>query len=302
MMRLGWIKNYFDEDTGRLKTDFAVSESILDKATIAEFDKIIGYIAQIRPFLLDYLILRENFSDITNFHKNALNIIFDEGIKSGGGMTIKIHTLAQQKFINFLISSSTMISHYNKRISRIFTRKSKEFGYISSIEDELSKKFVSFDICRYLRNYAAHHALPIDNIPSKFSWNNEVGWEGEHTYTIKKENLLANRQVRKGLSAHLTNFPDVIHLPELMDEYFRILSSIFTEVIGFFNTQISTVIHYREAVMKYKPDIEGVRPVLWKGGMPKMDEEYKANISEFSFDEVYFLVQILSEIKSYKPV
>ncbi len=69
MARLGWIKNYIDEDTGQLKTDFAVSESILDEATIAEFDKIIGYIAQIRSFLLDYLILRENFSDITKIHK-----------------------------------------------------------------------------------------------------------------------------------------------------------------------------------------------------------------------------------------
>ena len=70
----------------------------------------------------------------------------------------------------------------------------------------------------------------------------------------------------------------------------------------FFDTQISTVIHYREAVMKYKPDIDGVRPVLWKGGKPKIDEDYKANISEFSFDEIYFLVQILSEIKGHKLV
>ena len=107
MARLGWIKYYLDEKTGEMKTDFAVSEAQLEDETIKEFNEIVGYIAAFRPFLLDYMIVRENFSEIIQLDSEVSQLIFDGGLKHPGIMNIKVHTLCQQKFMNFLFRGKT---------------------------------------------------------------------------------------------------------------------------------------------------------------------------------------------------
>lgn len=302
MARLGWIKSYLDEKTGELKIDFAVSETQLDDKTIGKFDEVVGYIAEFRPFLLDYMIVRENFFEISRLDREISQLILNEGFKNPGTMTIKAHTLCQQKFMNFLLTSASMCGHYKIRISRNFGRKSREFYYISRIENRLKERFISFKICHCLRNFVAHHTLPIDNIPSKFSKESETAWRGGHKYILKKENLLKNREVRKELGGILDDIPEIIPLSEIIDEYFRILSRIFLRILKFFRPRFATVIQYRTAVMKHKPDIEGARPVLWWGDMPSTDGDHTVNLTEFSFDEVDFIFKIVHEINGHRRI
>jgi hypothetical protein len=302
MARLAWIKCYLDEKTGEMKTDFAVSATHFDDETIREFDEIVGYIAEFRPFFLDYMILRENFSEIVHLNNRVQQMIFEESLGSIGVMTIKLHTLCQQKFMNFLFTATSMRDHYKIRIAKLFGKRSNEFKYISKIETELKKQFKSFKICHYLRNYAAHHTLPIDNIPSNFSRRTETEWAGSNSYIIRKSNLLLSRDIKKELLEILDEIPEIIHLPEMIDEYFRINSQIFLKIVDFFRPKISEIIQYREVIIKHKPDMEGARPILFHGDMPNTDEDFKMNFSEFSFEEVEMLLKIVSEIKNHRAI
>ncbi|MEX0809933.1 MAG: hypothetical protein WD044_14505 [Dongiaceae bacterium] len=292
---IGWFDSSQDWTRPSEKT-VAISSAFSDEL-MQEYREIVSIISELRPFIIDYLCIERDFSELSTVEALLTAEIQKTGVVPflAGTAFMPTHVAAQHALTNFLISASTFLERTICRIARTYGNDSTEAIGFKELRQMLYSQSFGYRLCYHLRNFSQHQESPLDIIPI------HAKADGEHykvsiKLELERDNLVKGiRKIRDEVSKQ----PPKIPVLPCAQDYFRCLSQLFHFLIHTQADRIGNLVGYIAAIKRtFKNMPSDAVPFIWEGDFPPTNPEFQIKAHSFSIDELERLIQIMRAIRA----
>ena len=297
-LRFGWIV----PKPGGVEFDVRIGGAILAPEVWQDIQSIVDVVCEIRPYLIDFLILEEDFRAISTDLQVALKDRFEAFPFNhiGGTSSVMAHVAVQRTFSNFLSSTSAFRARTTRRLKQSYGRSSSPVADFEAALQRAENDSFAFRLLHNLRNYAQHNDSPIDIIPIHGERDPAGNINLTITLCLRRDTLLEDKRMAPYLMSELKGCAELIPLLPLiragMAEYRR----LFLVLIGQRHSRFAQYAQYIQAVLLASPMPKGAIPVIWEGEVPET-QEFRTNVHSFSLDEFLLLTRVVNQL-GYEPL
>lgn len=277
------------------KVDHARAQQEFSDKHWEEFQRIVIVASELRPFIIDYLSLKNEFEVLSRVGPQIIEAV--EGtldlVSFMGAAQTRGLALAQGVFTNFLGATSSLKYRAKMRLIERYGKDSLEYKKYYASERDCYHASFAYRLFYNLRNFAQHHELPISTIPVEVKRNEKGQPKATMSFVLKPQQLLQspliNAKFRESELVHLT---DEIDLFPLAKEAFDYHGAITRVIIDIFADRLVEMQAYGLYIYKTMKVPTGATPVIWEGTVQP------ALHYSFSFDELALVVELYAEIKA----
>ncbi len=293
---LGYILPQEDGQVRFMRFDEPVSDNFYK-----QFDEIISVTSEMRPYVIDFMGLQENFKAFERLpgeFKTSIEAATNPIIEGSLGGSQRLWK-AQNALSNFLYSASAFRDRSLTRVRDRYGEQSEHCVKLSNVIREAYDGSFDYRLFYNLRNYAQHHDIPLSLVPIKASRNNESSkMEATVSVVLSPQKLVSNPKVQPKFAAkELLPLTDNLDLLVGAKTFFRLHAGLMKLIIGLQGPRLAIMHSYREEVEKHLKLPAGAYPVLWEGAMPMAKgEEAKAKFTHFSFDELNLILAMYEHV------
>lgn len=292
--RFGWAKTSDKEEV-----DFGVQERELSEEAWDEFNELVSVTATLRPYVIDYLSLVENFHAV-----NEVEELIATGMASfPSPMTPRSVNFAikfvhsQRALSNFLFSANAFRDRAKKRLIKLHGKTSKEAATFEFSVSEAHKKSFSFRIMSELRNFAQHQDIPVNRIPTDGNRREAGGMTYTSRLMLKPSELLGNRKIDPVLRREIENGPDEIEIIGLARSYMKDHIPVMRSIIASYGKKLAELNEYRKFIISRSGMPKGATPFIFENfDIAVLDRNSQAvtncTFHDFSFDELDLLAAL----------
>jgi hypothetical protein len=266
----------------------------------AEFEELIAVIAELRPFVIDYLSLETNYTALAHIERDIAASVesLPNTFGFAGVQQILVLTQAQGALSTFLAGASAFRDRAGTRLRERYGPDSIHSKQLEAAIRSAYDASFAYRLLYNLRNYAQHHDSPLSVIPM----HGERQISGEIAFTVslvlKPKEMLRSNKIQKSFRPELSRESDEIQLVPLVKEYFRLHSAIMKAVIGMHVPRLIELQRYGQFVLTKTGLPPGAVPVIWEGEDPRRPLHF----CHFSFDEFAFVQQLHNRLSELPPV
>jgi hypothetical protein len=297
---LGYI---LPEEGGRMQCSRSITP--LSDEQYSEFESVIRVTSMLRPFIIDFLGLEENFrilnrmpEEMRKRFESQSNPMMEGAI--GGAWRL---WQAQNAVSNFLYSASALRDRSETRLRKLYGENSAQLTALQSAIKSAYDSSIEYRLLYNLRNYAQHHDIPLSLVPITGTLNDQSKFEANVSIVIAPSKLASSSRLQKRfVNQELKKLSENVDLIAYGRVYFRLHAGFLKIIIEKHVNEINEMQAYREAVEQHLRLPRGAFPVVWEGDFPtEPDISVKGRFSHFSFDElnlIYVLHEHLGRIVS----
>jgi hypothetical protein len=264
-------------------------EPLSDKQ-YAEFESVIRVTSILRPFIIDFLGLEENFRTLNRMPKEMKERFEAQSNPMMEGAIGAAWRLwqAQNAVSNFLYSSSALRDRSETRLRERFGKDSAQLTALQAAITAAYDGAIEYRLLYNLRNYAQHHDLPLSLVPVKSTVNEQSKIEAYISIVVAPSKLASSTRVQKKfVDQELSKLSEDIDINAYAEVYFRLHAGFLKTIIEMYANEINEMQAYREAVEKHLKLPHGAFPIVWEGDFPmEPDISVQGKFSHFSFDEL----------------
>lgn len=297
--RFGWIEPHPEKGEGHI--NIYVQHRDLPVGAWAEFEEIVGVIAEIRPYLIDFLALERDFEEVNNLEavlRTELETLVSPFTLSGV-THFQAYVTAQRALSNFLAAASAFRDRARKRLIERYGMSSTEIRRFDlAVTDAYDGSF-AYRLLYNLRNFSQHHASPMDILPIQGKRNEAGKMLISVQVELRRDDLLSQgKKIQSRVRRELADQPTNIALGPLANDYMRQHGDIFTSIAGPQAHRLTIFIDYARTIIEKSGMPEGATPLIWDGPLPKTQENFDTSAHGFSFDEMAFLIKTLRRLRA----
>ncbi|GEO39452.1 hypothetical protein SAE02_36000 [Skermanella aerolata] len=293
MKRLGW---YLLKPDGVV--DIGIHNTSLNQESFDEFTRVVGITAELRPIVVDYLSLVEEFNELSRAEMDisrSIQNVPNPVVWVGAKMTFA-YVKAQRAISNFLSAASAFRDRTLTRLSEAYGKNSREFCvFNSAIKDAYDSSF-AYRALYNLRNYSQHHDSPLSLLPVNGSRDN---FDGLMKISVKimlqwNDMLKSSRIQKKFLLEIKERSEPKIELIGLAHDYMLQHSNLMHKIISLHINRLDEMHEYAQVIMSVGCIPKGATPVIWEDtGRDASDEKSKNKMfHHFSFDELFYVISL----------
>lgn len=258
----------------------------------AEFEEAIRITSILRPYIIDFVGLEENFltfNQLPSALKSQFESLSNPMIEGAIGGARRVAKL-QNALTNFLCSASAFRDRSKMRIeSRYGSDSSQLAAWKAAVKTAYDTHF-EYRLLYYLRNYAQHHDIPLSLAPVSSKVNERSQIEATISVVLAPDKLASSPKTQKKIGPELARLSDNINLIAAATVYFGLHASFLKAVFDAYRTELAWMHTYRNALVKHLKMPTGAFPVIWEGELPMTDGEIaNQHMTHFSFDELDFI-------------
>jgi hypothetical protein len=290
----GW---YVPQPDGRV--DFAIQNHDFEPEAWDEFNRIVEVTAELRPTVIDYLSLVDDFALLNRIEADLATSLQDlpnPTAVTGVGIMLAF-VKAQRALSNFLSAASAFRDRACIRLAELYGRDSRELTTFNRAIKAAYDASFAYGVLYNLRNYAQHHDSPLSILPIKGVRDNaDDSMVFEVKLMLRWEDMYRSNRIQKPVRAELQSRTESeIELLPLAHDYMRRYADLMREFISLQAVRLDEMRHYAQVVLTKSGLPKGAIPVIWEGGLPS---EGKANYDfhHFSFDELGFLAKLYTRL------
>jgi hypothetical protein len=293
--RFGW---FIPRPDGRVDLGFRSGQP-LSTEIWAEFEELIAVIAELRPFVIDYLSLEHNYIALADIEREIAASVesLPNTFGFGGVQQTLVLAQAQGALSNFLAAASAFRDRAETRLRERYGPDSIHRNQLKAAIRTAYDASFAYRLLYNLRNYAQHHDSPLSVIPM----HGERQISGEITFTVslvlKPKEMLRSNEIQKSFRPELSRQSDDIQLVPLVKEYFRLHGAIMKAVIDMQVSRLIELQRYGQYVLTKTGLPPGAVPVIWEGE----DPHRPLHVCQFSFDEFAFVQQLHNRLSEPSP-
>lgn len=299
--RFGWIKPDPNSTDGRLT--LGARDRNLSDEEWAEFNEIVGAVAEFRPFVVDYLALCANFDELFELEESLRTELDTSKIMSffGGADLVAAHVTTERAISNFLASASAFRDRAAAYLLEMYGKDSSEFIRFERACKEGYDSAFAYRLLYNLRNYAQHHASPVSVIPI----TGKRGDNGRMITAVKvelqRDSLVAAKRMQPRVISELASQPKGIPLIPLVQEYMRLHGNIMLAIIETRWEKFARFSAYMRVILEKSGMPKDATPVVWDGPpIEKVWPDVNTNMHGFSFDEFALLTRIMQKLRTQR--
>lgn len=268
----------------------------------AEFEKIIRVSSELRPFVIDFMGLEENFcvfDRIPAEFKSGIEALTNPMIEGALGGARRL-IIAQNALSNFLYSTSAFRDRSQTRLRELYGENSQQY---KALDDAISAAYdeaFEYRLLYNLRNYAQHHDIPLSLVPVQANLNQQTNKiEALVSVVLAPDKLVSNPKVQKQFQTkELSGLTEDIDLSACAKVFFRLHARLLKTIINMQAARIDEMSAYRDAVTRVLKLPPGAFPVIWEGDMPLHDGAIaNSRFTHFSFDELNLLLVLYEHLE-----
>ena len=245
---------------------------------------------ELRPFVIDYISLDENFTaleriegDIATSFEMMPNALGFTGVQQ----TIAL-AKAQNALSNFLSSASSLRDRSCTRLRERYGKASTEStGFGEAITAAYDGSF-AYRLLYNLRNYGVHHDRLLSLIPMYGARHSSGKVEFTVSLVLCPEEMLRSEKIQNSFRAELGQQPDQIPLLMPITEYFDLHGCLMKFVIDMHLPRLMEFQDFGRALLTKMALPKGAMPMIWEGEDPRR----QGHLHQFGFDELGFLQQL----------
>lgn len=269
-------------------------ENPLSEEQYAEFEATIRVTSILRPFIIDFLGLEENFrilnrlpTEMKEHFESQSNPMMEGAI----GGTWRLWQ-AQNAVSNFLTSASALRDRSQMRLRQRYGKDSPQLAVLQDSIKTACDGAIEYRFLYHLRNYGQHHDIPLSLVPIRSTVNERSEVEAHVSIVVASLKLSSgSREQKKFFDQELLNLPDEIDLNAYARAHFRLHAGLLKTIIDMHAQQIREMQVYREALEnhlnKHMHLPLGAFPIVWVGDFPiDPDRLVQGKFVHFSFDEL----------------
>jgi len=252
----------------------------------AEFKSMIEVMAEIRPFLVDYLSLENDFMALAGMENEIVTYLRDmpNPVAFGGVQQTIVLAKAQGALSNFLSSTSAFRDRSDTRLRERYGKHSNQHQQLLGSFKAAYDRSFAYRLLYNVRNYGQHHDSPLSMIPT----HGARLASGELDFTVSlvlaPKEMLRSEKIQKSFRSELSARPGELHLIPLVKEFFYLHGGIIKVVIDMYMPRLIQFQNYGRAVLTRMRVPEGAVPVIFEG------EDLGPHVMfPFSFDEFAFV-------------
>lgn len=288
LKKLGW---YIPRPDG--KVDWRVFGTISSEGW-KEFQEATSVISDLRPFLIDYMSLRENCRALEEIEPNVANDFENApNVFAFGGVEVTLALAkAQNALSNFLSAASSFRDRACTRLRERFGSTSPE---VKGFAEEITAAYDGSSVYRLLynlRNYGVHHDSPLSLIPVRGVRQASDAVKFNVSLVLCPAEMLRSEKIQKSARAELGRQPDQIPLLPLAKEYFVLHGSLMKGIIDLHLPRLTEYQEYGRALLTKLAPPKGAMPMIWEGEDPRR----QGHCHQFGFDEFAFLQQLHAQL------
>jgi hypothetical protein len=286
----GWFlpKNGAKVDLARAKQEFT-------QENWEEFQRIVGITSELRPFVIDYLALQNEFEAlrevgpaIVESVEAAPHMVTYMGVPQTRAMA-----LAQGALSNFLSAASALKDRGAARLRERYGEDSLEVAKFTAAQRDAYDASFAYRLFHNLRNFAQHHDLPISTIPVDAKRDEAGQVKASLKLILRPQELLGSSRIQKTFrDKELVHHTADIDLVPLAKETFDFHGAIMKAILDMHADRLIEMQHYARAVFTKAGMPKGAIPVIWEGATQPAKHHH------FSFDELALLVELYKEFSS----
>lgn len=289
--------------------EFGFMHPALNENEWMEFERIIGVIAELRPYVLDFLGFQTSCDELAQLEgmiSAELSAIPRQLSYLQSPALIRHHAEVQRRTTSFLASASAFRQRAERRLEEQHGKGSTEVVAFDIAKRNEYGTSLAYRLLYNLRNYSEHHAAPLNVVP--VSGVRSPG--SEHmTFTIKLQvdcKQLANyRRTQAPVRRELASMPDVaIDLMPLAGEYHRSLGRLLRVVLSLQASRLEEAFRYWKVIRSARGMPTGAIPMVWEGDLPTnvgAGQEWKGRSTLFSFDELNLFGKLVHLLRERDP-
>jgi hypothetical protein len=279
--RFGW---YVPKPGG--KVDIGRHTKPFPKESWAEFQRIVAVTADLRPFVIDYLALENDFAVLDAIEDELatyLDAMPNAFAFTGVGQTAAL-SKAQGAVSNYLSAASAFRDRAITRLRRRYSDGSLELKMLNAaIQDAYDSSF-AYRLLYNLRNYGQHHDTPLSMIPVEGARQASGEMKFRVSLVLNPSELLDSNLVqpsfrRKELAHHVGQ----IELLPLAREFLQLHGVMMRTIIDAHVGRLVEMQEYGRLIYAKMKLPKGAIPVIWE------EERPDSCFHLFSFDELAFL-------------
>lgn len=269
-------------DLGRLPNELSCESWM-------EFKRIVGVTDELRPFLIDYLALENDFSVLGGIGKEiatSLQLLpnaFDFG---GVGQTVAL-AKAQGALSNFLSSASAFRDRSTTRLRERYGVGSLELRLLEGAMKDAYDGSFAYRLLYNLRNFGQHHDSPLSPMPAHGVRQDSGEMQFSVSLVLWPTELLRGIKLNKSFRAELAAQPSEISLMAPSKEYFLLHSAMMKNILDMHLPRLIERQNYGRVIFTKMKLPHGAIPIIWEG-----EEQQNARFYQFSFDEFAFLREL----------
>jgi hypothetical protein len=283
----GWFltKSDGEVDLGRARQEFT-------EDNWAEFQRIVGITSELRPFVIDYLSLKNEFEALSEVGPSIVDSI--EGtpdmLSYTGVAQTRAMALAQGVFSNFLAATTCLKDRGATRLRERYGKDSLELAKFCAADHDAYDASFAYRIFYNLRNFAQHHDLPISTIPIDAKRNETGQLKATIKLVLRPQELLGSSRIQKSFrEKELVHQTADLDLLPMAKEVFELHGAIVKIVLDLHADRLIEMQEYARVVFTKAGMPRGAIPVIWEGALQP------ARHHHFSFDELASLIHLYEE-------
>ncbi len=174
-------------------------EKPLSEEQFSEFENVIRITSILRPFIIDFLGMEENYRILSRMPKEmkgrfeAQSNPMTEGAIGG---TWRVWQ-AQNAVTNFLSSASALRDRSKTRLRQRYGKDSEQLAALQAAIKTAVDGSIEYRFFYHLRNYAQHHDIPLSLVPIKSTVSEQSKIEANISIVIAPSKLASGSREHK---------------------------------------------------------------------------------------------------------
>lgn len=289
--RFGW---YVPNENGTM--DLGRHTTVLSEEIWEEFNRIVAITSELRPFVVDFVSLENNFALLTSTEDDLARHVesMNNPIEINGVDHIQNLARAQGAISNFLSAASALRERGLTRLRSRYGKDSLETKKFKAAMTDAYDGWFAYRLLYNLRNYEQHHDMPLSIIPISAARDNTGQMRAEARLVLKPKDLLESNLIQAAFrTKELVHRVDDILLMPLAKQFMQLHGSMFKAIVEMHVERLMEFQAYARAVFKTMKLPKNAKPIIWEG-----EDISNPRVYQFSFEEVGFLNILFNRLES----
>ena len=289
----GWVK---PSASGGGKLDISIEGNPLTAEQYKEVLRLMKFVAWVRPFLIDYLVLDSWYGEIVRLPEHLGDKLARHPnlIEKTGTFLIQSHVIVEKAVNGFFSAAATF---RDRLLARTNSRKGSELQCFTS---ELYDAEPAYRLGYNLRNFGLHSDAIIHAIPMRRSGTDEV--EVEVTIAISRDRLIRSLDVNERVRTDLGGMPSSIDLLALCETYQECMAQIFAKLLTTRAEELAFAFGLANVLRNGARGLpKDATPILFlepPSGEADDKFEFTSKTELFSLDELSILADLFPALRS----
>jgi len=291
--RLGY---WISRDDGKI--DLGVQPVALTDEAWAEFENVISVTTELRPFVVDFLSLEDDFKRLERVEDEiASQTVAGYPLKNLGLKHLQSLAAAQGAVSNFLSSAGSFRERAKTRLRIRYGDDSEQLKWIEDHEVHAYDNWFAYRLLYNMRNYGQHFEMPISLVPLSAKRETSGQFQAVATILVSPKELLESPLIQKSFrEKELVGRTEDITLLPLAKTFMRIHGMVLNAIVQIHLPKIIEFQNYVRLLLQKMNLPPGAVPMIFE-----VDGEKDRRFYHFSFDEIAFLRDLTGRLERPEP-